>query len=183
MAGGEPQQRQLTTGPADTEALAGPERAEGGQDDHRGSGTEHRRAERTGGATEGDHHDGDLEPFEGDALGRQHEAGPVEPSGPQVGVVDVLLARADRPSLRGDAEHSLAQPLQPEGTLRSAVPSAVISAASTTSPAPAPTSAARQERVLPTATTIATISITSMAAAGEVAAPTVTFVAVRHQVR
>jgi hypothetical protein len=37
--------------------------------------------------------------------------------------------------------------------------------------------------VLPTATTIATISITSMAAAGKVAAPTVTFVAVPHQVR
>jgi hypothetical protein len=62
------------------------------------------------------------------------------------------------------------------------VPSAVTSAAST-SPAPAPTSAARQERVLPTATTIATISVTSMAAARKVTAPTVTFVAVPHQVR
>src|SRR4051812_34491493 len=64
------------------------------------------------------------------------------------------------------------------GTSRSAVPSTVISAASTTRPPAAPTSATLQERVLPTATTIADISITSMLAARKVVTLTVTFTAV-----
>ncbi|MCW2530787.1 MAG: hypothetical protein JWP62_357 [Blastococcus sp.] len=176
--GGEPQQRRLTTGPADTDAQAGPVRAEGGQqgadgqlqrparnpgdepvgrradggqDDHRGSGTHHRRAEHTGGAAQGDHHDGHLEAFEGDALAGQHEAGPVEASGRQVAVVDVLLALTDRPPLGGDAQHSLAQPLQPEDEQQRA-----------------DDQSDRWER---------DISITSMPAPREVAAPTVTFIA------
>jgi hypothetical protein len=58
------------------------------------------------------------------------------------------------------------------GTLRTAVPSAATSTASTTKPALAPTSDARQERATPTPTTIATISITSIAVAKNAASST-----------
>src|SRR5262245_8022883 len=61
------------------------------------------------------------------------------------------------------------------GTSCSAVPSAPIRIASSTSAATAPRDAARHDRVTPTATTMATISITSIVAARNVETRTLTF--------
>src|SRR4051794_20995732 len=63
------------------------------------------------------------------------------------------------------------------------MPSAPITTANTTSPPAAPKSAARQDRVKPTATTMAIISMTSIVAARKVDAKIPQFIAGHHWAR
>src|SRR6266404_2351881 len=163
----QPQQREVAPGPIRAQAFARPERSERGEqradehlqrsprnprhdavargpegadEQHRSCGPDRGRADRMVGSAEGDDDYRDLEPLERDAPEREEEARPVEAVADAL--LDLLLADADpKPARR---------------------------MANTISPASVPASAPRHCRVTPTATTMATISITSMDAARNV---------------